>query len=153
MHLNVYQQSEIFYFAFVFGAALGIYYDLYRLLRYLGLDSKAAVMTQDIIFMSTAGVMCFLFAEVTVNGRLRAFVIFSHLIGFFSYRFSFGMLSGFVFKFLGRIFGFVSGAAVKFFEWITKGAEKFACYFNDKYRQISCAFVKKHGERKKFKTI
>lgn len=100
MHLTVYEQSEIFYFAFVFGTFLGVYYDVYRLLRYLGFTSKAAVISQDLIFMSTSAIFCFLFAQVTVNGHLRGFVLIGHLLGILAYRYSIGMLSGFVFAFI-----------------------------------------------------
>lgn len=97
MHLSVYEQSEIFYFAFVFGLFLGVYYDIFRFFRYIGFTSKPAVIFQDIFFMSTAAVASFWFSQTTVGGHLRAFVIFAELAGILSYRYSIGMLSGFVF--------------------------------------------------------
>lgn len=120
MHLTVYEQSEIFYFSFVFGVFLGIYYDLFRFLRYLGFTSKFAVILQDIIFMSTAAAASFLFSQTTVNGHLRAFVIFAELIGILSYRYSIGLLSGFVFagfhfviKIISRFLNFLGDKTMK----------------------------------------
>ena len=113
MHLSVYRQGEIFYYAFIFGLLIGVYYDFYRLLRYLGFKSKSAVIAQDIIFMSTSAVLCFLFSQVTVNGHLRAFVIFAHLFGVISYRYSFGMLSGFVFKAVAVVLNFIKNICEK----------------------------------------
>ena len=108
MHLTVYEQSEIFYFAFVFGTFLGVYYDFYRLLRYLGFTSKAAVISQDLAFISTSAIACFLFAQVTVNGHLRGFVLIGHLLGIFAYRYSVGMLGGFIFAFIRFILNLIN---------------------------------------------
>lgn len=98
MHLTVYEQGEIFYFAFVFGVALGLWYDVFRMLRHLGLNSRRAFIVQDILFMTSCGILCFIFASLTVNGHLRLFVLAGHIFGFMSYRFSFGMLTGMLFK-------------------------------------------------------
>lgn len=102
MHLTVYEQAEIFYFAFVFGLIIGVWYDLFRLLRALGFNSKRAFILQDIVFMSGSAVMCFLFALVNVNGHFRVFVMIGHMLGLFAYRFSFGMLSGVIFGIAGK---------------------------------------------------
>lgn len=108
MHLTVYEQCRIFYFAFVFGLALGAFYDLFRLLRYLGFTARKEVIAQDIFFMCVSAILCFLFSQTVVNGHLRGFVMLGNICGFFAYRFSIGMLSGFVFslikKFLDLIF-------------------------------------------------
>lgn len=100
MHLSVFEQGEIYYFAFVFGIALGVYYDFFRMIRYIGFNSRFAVIVQDILFMSTASILCFLFAQVTVNGHFRGFIMVGHILGFFSFRYSIGILSGYVFKFV-----------------------------------------------------
>jgi len=132
LHLTVYRQGEIFYYAFLYGIVLGVYYDFYRLLRYLGFKSKYAVIAQDITFMCTAAVMCFLFAEVTVNGHIRAFIIFGHLFGIFSYRYSFGMLSGFGFKLISSAVTLIKNTFVNIFKNIMKI-----------FRRNSSSFVKK----------
>ncbi|MBQ2605172.1 MAG: spore cortex biosynthesis protein YabQ, partial [Clostridia bacterium] len=103
MHLSVFEQSEIFYYSFVFGIGLGAFYDVFRLIRSLGLNSKKAVFIEDITFMVLCSVACSLFAQVTVNGHLRLFTIFAHTAGFVSYRFSVGLLSGYIFKIIGKL--------------------------------------------------
>lgn len=103
MHLTVYEQAEIFYYAFVFGAGLGVWYDFFRLLRAAGLNSKRAFIVQDIIFMSGSAVMCFVFALLNVNGHFRVFVMLGHLLGLLAYRFSFGMITGFLFGIIRKI--------------------------------------------------
>ncbi len=143
MHLSVYRQGEIFYYAFLYGITLGIYYDFYRMLRYLGFKSKYAVILQDIIYMCTSAVMCFLFAEVTVNGHFRAFIMTGHLFGLFSYRFSFGLLSGFIFNIISKIIGLINKIINKtvnaFFSTIKNGFENIMSF----YRKITSYFVKK----------
>ena len=152
MHLSVYRQGEIFYFAFVFGVLIGLYYDFYRLLRYLGFKSKAAVIAQDIIFMSTSAVMCFLFAQVTVNGHLRAFVAFAHLFGVISYRYSFGMLSGFVFKFIAGVLDFIKKLSEKFSNRILKITHRICEKLKALYSKIFKSFERKSKNLKKFET-
>ena len=153
MHLTVYEQSEIFYFAFVFGTAIGVYYDFFRLLRYLNFNSRSAVVIQDLIFMSSSAVLCFLFAQVTVNGHLRAFVIVGHLFGIFSYRYSIGMLSGFVFKIIGTVLNFIKRILKNITEKLVQITHKVFQRVSDKYSKISDCFLKKLRERKKIETI
>ncbi len=152
MHLTVYEQSEIFYFAFVFGIAIGVYYDFFRLLRYLNFNSKSAVILQDLVFMSSSAVLCFWFAQVTVNGHLRAFVIAGHLFGVFSYRYSIGMLSGFFFKIIGNILNFMKRILKNITEKLIEIAHKAIGYIIDKYSKVYGYFVKKSSERKKIET-
>jgi len=103
MHLTVFEQSEIFYFAFVFGIGLGVFYDVFRLFRCLGLNSKTAVFIEDVSFMVLTAGSCSLFAQVTVNGHLRIFTILAHILGLVSYRYSLGLLSGILFKTLEKL--------------------------------------------------
>ena len=102
VHLSVYEQAEIFYYAFVFGLALGVLYDFFRLLRAIGSDSRAVFIVHDILFMSCSSVMCFVFALLNVNGHLRVFVLIGHLLGLLAYRFSIGMVTGAVFGYIGK---------------------------------------------------
>jgi len=111
MHLSVFEQSEIFYYAFIFGIGLGIFYDVFRLIRCLGLNKKKAVLIEDIVFMVLTAVACSLFAQVTVNGHLRLFTMLAHTAGFVSYRFSVGLLSGYIFNTIGKLFKSFTGIA------------------------------------------
>ncbi len=103
MHLTVFEQSEIFYYAFVYGLGLGAFYDLFRFMRCIGLNSKTAVFMEDISFMVLIAVACSLFSQVTVNGHLRVFTLLAHLLGILSYRYSLGLLSGLLFKTLEKL--------------------------------------------------
>lgn len=107
MHLSVYEQGEVFYFSFIFGLFIGLYYDIYRFLRYIGFISKTSVMIQDLCFMCTSAVATFLFSQMVVNGHIRAYVITAVLFGAVSYRYSFGLLSTFMFKLLRAILNYI----------------------------------------------
>ena len=98
MHLTVYEQSEIFRYAFLFGVGLGVFYDIFRFLRALGFCSKRAVFCQDVVFMSGCALLCFMFAQTTVHGHLRVYIMAAHLCGLLAYRFSVGIVTGYLFK-------------------------------------------------------
>lgn len=144
MHLSIYEQCEIFYYSFLFGLCIGAYYDVYRLIRYLGFTSKAAVIAQDIIFMSTAAVATFIFSQTVVHGHIRLFVLFGELFGCISYRYSIGMLSGFVFSIIHKILKAFS----KLLQKLTDGADRISrlCALSivNICRKIR-GFFKKHG--------
>ncbi len=151
MHLTVYRQSEIFYFAFIVGLIIGLYYDFYRLLRYIGFKSKYAVIAQDIIFMSTTAVLCFLYAEITVNGHMRGFVMFAHLFGVLSYRYSIGLLSGIIFKLTANVLAFIKNIFEKIFNCLLLLIRNIYDKLSRIYHKTSAAFVKNSADRKKFK--
>ena len=124
MHLSVYEQAEIFYYAFVFGLGVGVWYDFFRLLRNIGFNSKRAFIIQDILFMSGCSVMCFVFSLLTVNGHFRVFVIIGHIFGLLSYRFSVGMVTGLVFKLLGRAAKFLVKIGGRVSNGLCKGLQR-----------------------------
>lgn len=113
MHLSVYVQCEVFYFSFIFGIFVGLFYDFFRLLRYLGFADKRAVTCQDIVFMSLTAVFTFLYSQTVVHGHIRLFVLIGILFGAVAYRYSFGMLSGFVFSVIKRLLSLIS-SGIKF---------------------------------------
>lgn len=104
MHFTVLEHGELFRLAFLFGVLLGAYYDTFRFLRALGYDSKRAAFFQDITFMTSAGVMCFMFAQTTVHGHFRVFIMTAHLLGLLCYRFSVGIITGRLYAFIGIVF-------------------------------------------------
>lgn len=123
MHLSVYEQGEVFYFSFVFGLFVGLYYDVYRFLRYIGFTSKSAVMIQDLCFMCTSAVATFLFSQTVVNGHIRVYVLAAEIFGAVSYRYSLGLLSSFIFKILQSVLNFIKKV-------FGKAASSFSAKFN-----------------------
>lgn len=140
MHLTLYEQGEIFRCAFIFGLFLGVFYDVFRLLRAFGLRSSGAVFVQDIIFMSCCAVLCFMFAQTTVHGHFRVFVEIGHLLGFLAYRCSIGMASGYIYKQFGKLFDLI----LKFFN---KSIIYFARILRKLIGNISTICSKMHKSR------
>lgn len=115
MHLYVGEQAEIFRCAFLFGVCLGAGYDVFRLLRALGFCSKRAVFFQDVIFCCVSSVACFLFAQTTVHGRFRLYVMAAHLLGLLAFRLSVGIVTGKLYSVAGRLYKAVSARVEKAF--------------------------------------
>ena len=128
MHLSLYEQGEIFRCAFLYGVCLGIYYEIFRMLRAVGFSSGKAVFLQDIVFSCSCSVLCFLFAQTTVHGRFRLFVITAHILGFAAYRCSVGVVTGRIFRTVGRLYAclddtlnaLVCGAVKKYRRFVQK---------------------------------
>ena len=113
MHLTLYEQSEIFRYAFLFGLLLGMLYDVFRLIRAVGFDSQIAVFIQDVAFMILCAVLCFLFAQATVHGHFRLFAVSGHFLGVIAYRITGGIITGYIFKHIGAVFKVISRSAEK----------------------------------------
>ncbi len=85
-------QTYVFLMCIGFGFALGIFYDLVRLLRKSFFTFKKALLIQDVLYciISTFAVFCFL---LCVNdGEIRFFTIFGLVTGWIIYYFTFGSL-------------------------------------------------------------
>lgn len=73
-----------------FGFFLGVYYDVFRVIRLIMRSGKRSVFFQDLLFFSTAAVFTFLFALIVTAGALRWYLFVGELIGFFAYYFTIG---------------------------------------------------------------
>ncbi len=72
------------------GFLLGVYYDVFRIVRRLLRPSKITVFFQDCFFFSTAAVLVFLFSLSMTDGIVRWYVLFGVFCGFMSYRYTVG---------------------------------------------------------------
>ncbi len=153
MRLSVYEQCEVFYFSFVFGAVLGVYYDFFRLLRYLGFTSKRAVFFQDVIYMCTIAVASSLYFQTVVNGHVRFFVLAAMLFGAVSYRYSLGMLSGYVFSAVRFVIRKLTKAFLSTTEFLNSTAVNVLRKISSFWRTICRVFVKNRNSLKKDETI
>lgn len=67
--------------ALLTGAALGLYYDCYRILRRVFRFGYAMVFAQDVIFWLTGAVGVFFASVVVSGGQLRIFFVLTALAG------------------------------------------------------------------------
>lgn len=73
-----------------FGFCLGVYYDVFRVIRLVMRPGKRSIFFQDLLFFSTTAVFTFIFALIVTGGALRWYIFVGELIGFFAYYFTIG---------------------------------------------------------------
>ena len=91
MHLDTFfsvsEHTSLFLLSVVMGAALGVVYDCFRVLRILfphSVKSKA-VAVEDIIFWLIYGFCVFCYAAALARGQVRFFIVLGSLTGFVLY--------------------------------------------------------------------
>ena len=100
MEYTVTDQLTVFFFAIVLGLFLGVLNDVFRFLRFLGINSRVAVFIQDIVFMIICAVVSFLFAIAYNRGEVRLFAVFGELLGLLLFRYTVGLVTGKLFRFI-----------------------------------------------------
>ncbi|MBQ2444141.1 MAG: spore cortex biosynthesis protein YabQ [Clostridia bacterium] len=118
MQFFVCQQIQLFVYSVLCGIIIGILNEPFRFLRYAGFNSKTEVFIQDIIFMSANAIITFFFTLCFNKGDVRFFILFGELAGFLLFRYSIGMLTGYVFGFIFFVIKKISVAVKSFFSFI-----------------------------------
>lgn len=118
MQFFVCQQIQLFVYSVLCGIIIGILNEPFRFLRYAGFNSKTEVFIQDIIFMSANAIITFFFTLCFNKGDVRFFILFGELAGFLLFRYSIGMLTGYVFGFIFLVIKKISVAVKSFFSFI-----------------------------------
>lgn len=169
MEVSVTGQTLVFLAACCFGAALGAFYDLFRIFRVAVPCSRAAVFVQDIIFWLFCAVASFLFLLYVNTGIVRLFVLLGELLGATLYYVTLGVLVmrsaraiiGFfraVFRFLGRLIarplrklGRLCGRLANFITNKVKNLIKKQCKQMKGHLKVRAALVYNLGNRIKNK--
>ncbi len=91
---SVSSQTSFFLLSVVLGAALGVVYDCFRVLRILfpPAAKSAAVAVQDVLFWLIYGFGIFLYSAAVCGGSLRFFMFIGSLLGFALYILTLGDL-------------------------------------------------------------
>ena len=97
MGISVSQQTMTFLQSLLLGAALGMLYDVFRILRLLIPSGKVISFVEDIVYFLLCGVISFAFLIAVNNGIIRAYLLAGELLGAVLYYFTLG-------KFIYRIF-------------------------------------------------
>ena len=118
MQFFVCQQIQLFVYSVLCGIIIGILNEPFRFLRYAGFNSKTEVFIQDIIFMSANAIITFFFTLCFNKGDVRFFILFGELAGFLLFRYSIGMLTGYVFGFIFFVIKKISVAVKSFFSFM-----------------------------------
>jgi len=114
---SVSHQVSLFLMSVLLGAAMGVVYDFFRVLRIVfPLAAKSgAVLVQDIIFWLIYGFAIFSYATLAARGQVRFFIFFGSLIGFALYILTIG---NFVTGILRRVFSAIYGTLRKVYSII-----------------------------------
>lgn len=92
MGISVTQQTWMFVASIALGAALGVCYDVFRILRIAVKHPTVAVLAEDILFFAICAAATFCFLLAAGDGQLRAFILIGELIGGILYYCTIGVL-------------------------------------------------------------
>lgn len=87
---TVASQLQAFLLSLVIGVFIGIFYDLFRILRLSFTENKLVIIVQDILFWSVSAFASFVFVFVVNNGAFRAYLAIGEALGFVVYYFTLG---------------------------------------------------------------
>lgn len=93
MEQSLASQPVIFGYACLFGAVLGVYYDVFRIIRLLTASERRHIFFQDVFYLFTCGVFTFLFTFATNNGELRFYILAGEAIGWCVYYLTIGAIT------------------------------------------------------------
>jgi len=106
-------QTRLFLLSLGFGFALGVLYDVFRVLRLAVAEHRRGfLIAWDIIYSLCCTALSFFFFLTVGDGALRAYGLLGEILGWLIYYVSFGAValrvSGWLVKQLRRTFGFLS---------------------------------------------
>jgi len=105
-------QTRVFLYAFGFGFLLGVFYDVFRVIRLAFTAGKRFIFVQDMIYVMACAVASFLFFLVINNGTVRGYAFLAELLGWLVYYFSLGAVairvSALAVRFIRRLFYILS---------------------------------------------
>jgi len=92
MGISVSAQLVQFIYSLAFGAALGLLYDMFRIIRIAFMPGKVILIYEDIIYMIISAISTFAFIFNINSGSLRLFIFIGVILGFIVYYFTLGTL-------------------------------------------------------------
>jgi spore cortex biosynthesis protein YabQ len=81
MEIYIAQQTTAFLWAIFVGAALGLLYDSFRILRIAIPCGNTFIAVQDVLFFITCALVTFLFLLGQAEGKVRFFLLVGELLG------------------------------------------------------------------------
>ncbi|MDR1927684.1 MAG: spore cortex biosynthesis protein YabQ [Oscillospiraceae bacterium] len=118
-------QTKLFLLSLGFGFALGMLYDLFRILRLLIGGKKRSLLVQDILYSLCCTGLSFFFFLTAAQGVLRGFGVAGEILGWLIYYFSFGSValrvSGWLVRTLHGMFHVLLRCVLAPFGWLLRG--------------------------------
>lgn len=113
--LSLAEQTKGFLLSLGFGFLMGIFYDLFRIIRISITKRKTAVLIFDLLYCVFFGFCSYIFFLVVNEGDIRGFLILGEGIGFAIYYFSLGVV---VFTASEKIVNSIKKSILKLFKII-----------------------------------
>ncbi len=118
MTVSLSDQLYVLCLSLLMGASLGILYDVFKVLRLIGLNGAVIVFFEDILFFTISTVTVFSFYMQVTDGKFRVYPLVFAAVGFAVYFLTVEKIIFFVikkiYKFLTLIFGFIYKKIVLF---------------------------------------
>ena len=121
MELTFAQQSTAFLCSLVFGAAAGLLYDIFKIIRMTLCKGKASVFITDFLYVFIVSLNLFIFSVAYMLGFFRVFVTIGSFLGFVICRLTLGRLLSLVYCPMIR---FMESVCVKISQKIKKNLKK-----------------------------
>ncbi len=86
-------KGSAFLISVLFGLAVGLLYDFFRVGRVIINGGKIRLFFEDVLFSAVCALMFCVLIFNTTMGTIRLFTVLGFSIGFFVYRFSLGLLT------------------------------------------------------------
>ena len=111
--LSLAQQTRGFLLSLGFGFIMGIFYDLFRIIRISISRGKVATIISDILYCIFLCFALFLFCLTINEGEIRLYLLLGAGAGFCVYYFSLGVI---VFSLNEKIIGFIKKVFLRIFK-------------------------------------
>lgn len=142
--LSLAQQTKGFLLSLGLGFIMGIFYDLFRIIRISISKGKAATVIFDILYCIFLCFSTFLFCLTVNEGEIRLYLMLGELAGFCVYYFSLGVMIfsfsetiiGFIKKLVSTAFGIVFFPFRFVFKHLRKLTEKIFSKFSKKQKNL-----------------
>ena len=97
------QQLRYFVIALAVGLAIGVIYEVFRLIRLISPKGKILCFVCDVLFMSVASLISFVLTVVINTGIVRWYILLGEAVGFFVYMRTVGRVSGALFRLIRKL--------------------------------------------------
>ena len=128
---SVSEELVLFGISCLAGAVIGVFYDVFRVIRIIFPHNAVLVTIEDIIFLLCYAVFAMSFSSAAVRGEMRGYYILGNIIGFVIYFFTVGSV---VTESIRKLFLLMS----RFFSFITY---PFRAAFAFLYKKLRSEFV------------
>ncbi len=136
-------QLRCFVIALIVGAALGIVYETFRLVRLIYPRSRILAFICDILFMSVASLVNFTLTVVVNTGIVRWHILLGEAVGFFIYMRTVGRVSGAFFRLIRKAIAKLLWVIFIPFRLLCRLMLKFSCKLIKNFKKIVKRLLKK----------